>query len=342
MSFSVAIVGLPNSGKSTLFKALTKKKVGIAPYPFTTISPNIGEVAVFDKRLEAIAKIIKPEKITPAVIEFVDIAGLVKKAHQGEGLGNQFLAQIRECKIILEVVREFKSDQIEHVEKTVDSKRDMEIIRTELILKDWETIENALKNLEGKAKSGQKEAIQKFNLLKTLKDRLNEGKKISELNLNKEEILLIKEFQFLTEKPVVYLLNIDRETDLKTIPIKMNLKMEEEISELNENELKELEVKNSLDYLVQTCYDVLNLITFYTVVGSKEVRAWSLKKGSEAVIAASKVHSDFKEKFIKAEVINWEKLINAGSWPEARESGVLKTVGKEYLVQDGDVIEFKI
>jgi len=342
MSFSVAIVGLPNSGKSTLFKALTKKNVGIAPYPFTTISPNIGEVAVFDKRLEAIAKIIEPEKITPTAIEFVDIAGLVKKAHQGEGLGNQFLAQIKECKIILEVVRDFEADQVEHIEKKVNPERDIEIIKTELILKDLEITENSLKNLEGKLKSGNKETIQKFNTLKKLKDCLNKGEKVSDLILTKEELLLIKEFQFLTEKPIIHLLNTDRETNLKKTPIKINLKIEEEISELNEKEIKELEIETSLDYLVQTCYDVLNLITFYTIAGGKEVKAWSIKNGSISVEAAAKVHSDFGEKFIKAETVSWEKLVNAGSWSKCRESGLIKTVGKDYAIQDGDVIEFKI
>jgi small GTP-binding protein len=294
MSFSVGIVGLPNVGKSTLFKALTKNKVDIATYPFTTIHPNIGVVTVPDERLEKIAEIIKPEKVTPTIIEFVDIAGLVKDAHRGEGLGNQFLAHIRNCDAILEVVRAFEDPNVENVTGKIDPEDDIETIKIEFELKDLESKE-------------------KENLL--------------------------------SKKPVIHLLNINGKTQYqppKTEHLIMNLKDELEMSELSEKELQELGMKPHLDQLILACYNILDLITFYTVAGLKETRAWTLKKGKTAPAAGGVVHSDFEEKFIRAEVINWQKLITAGSWTKAREHGWLQTVGKDYLVQDGDVIEFKI
>ncbi len=285
MSFSVGIVGLPNVGKSTLFKALTKKQVDIADYPFTTINPNVGVVAVPDERLKKIAGIIKPEKVTPTIIEFVDIAGLVKGAHQGEGLGNQFLAQIRNCDAIVEVVKGFGNN--------LNPADDIETIKTELELKD----------LEGKEKE---------NLL--------------------------------SKKPIIYLINANNKTEFSPPPVEhlvINLKDEVEISELSDQETKELGMKSQLDQLILNCYNILSLITFYTITGGKETRAWTLTKGVKAPAAGNRVHSDFTE-FIKAEVIPWQKLIEAGSWVKAREKGWLQTVGKDYVVLDGDVIEFKI
>ncbi|HDJ30521.1 MAG TPA: redox-regulated ATPase YchF [bacterium] len=342
MSFSVGIVGLPNAGKSTLFKALTKKSVEIASYPFTTISPNIGEVPVPDPRLKEIAKIVNPQKITPTTIKFIDIAGLVKEAHKGEGLGNQFLAQIRECNIILEVVRDFKNLKVEHIEKSIDPQRDIEIIKMELILKDLETTEKILEKLEKKVKSDNKEAKKKQEVLLRIKKTLSQGKKISEMNLKPEEESLIKEFRFLTQKPVIYLLNTDDKVLLNPNTLKLNLKLEEEISELSREEIKELGVKSNLDYLIRACYNVGDLITFFTIAGGKEVRAWSIKKNSSIIEAAKKVHSDFQEKFIKGEVISWQELVKISSWNKAKETGQLKIVGKDYKVKDGDVIEFKI
>lgn len=284
MSFPVGIIGLPNVGKSTLFKALTKKPVDIANYPFTTIQPNVGIVAVPDKRLEKIAEIIKPEKITPTIIEFVDIAGLVKNAHKGEGLGNQFLAQIRNCDALVQVIKAFN--------KNIDPENEIEIIKTELEMKDLESKE-------------------KENLL--------------------------------SKKPIIYLFNTNN--DYKTLrkdALVLNLKIEEELSDLSDQEKKELLIESKLDQLILTCYNILNLITFYTITGGKETRAWTIKKDSKCPDAGEKVHSDFKEKFIKAEVINWQKLVEIGSWKQAREKGHLKTAGQDHLVQDGDVIEFKI
>ena len=339
MSFSVGIIGLPNVGKSTLFKALTKIQVGIGDYPFTTIDPNVGRVKVPDERLEKIAQLIKPERVTPTVIEFVDIAGLIQGSHKGEGLGNQFLAHIRNCDAILQVVRCFESEKAENVLKEINPEKEIETIKTELLMKDLETIDNALAKLEKKLKSEGKE------ILKKIKEGASQGKPILEIELTKEEKSAIKEYCFLTQKPIFYLLNTDgkRECALtKDNYLAINLKEEEEISEWKEEELKELNLKSHLDQLITACYNILDLITFYTVAGGEEVRAWTIKKGASAPEAGGIVHSDFEEKFIKAEVISWKELMEAGSWSKAKERGLIKIVGKDYLVKDGDVIEFKI
>ncbi len=305
MSFVVGIVGLPNVGKSTLFKALTKKQVDIAPRPFTTINPNIGIVEVPDQRLEKIAEIVGPEKVIPAFIKFIDIAGLIKGAHKGEGLGNQFLAEIRNCDIILEVVRAFENIEAENVSGKIDPQNDIETIKTELELKDLE---------------------------------IKERKKSPVKNEEEEEDLL-------AQKPVIYLLNTDNKADYvppKTEYLALNLKEEMEITELSEAEKKELGLNSKLDHIVNACYNILDLITFFTIVGQKETRAWALKKGLKAPEAGKIVHTDFKEKFIRAEVINWQKLIELKDWKQAKEKGEIKTVGKDYVVQDGDIVEFKI
>lgn len=294
MSFSIGIVGLPNAGKSTLFKALTKKPVDIGPYPFTTIHPNIGVVQVPDERLKKIAEIIKPEKVIPTIIEFVDIAGLVKGSHKGEGLGNQFLAQIRNCDAILEVVRTFEEPKVESSTGKIDPTSDIETIKIELELKDADSKE--------------------------------------------KENLLIK-------KPVIYLLNTDGKTSYeppKVEHLAINLKDEAEMFELSEEEKKELNMESQLDRLILSCYNVLDLITFYTITGGKETRAWTLKNGLTAPDAGGVVHTDFKEKLIRAEVINWQKLVESGGWKEAKERGWIQTIGRDYPVRDGDVIEFKI
>ncbi len=332
MSFSVGIVGLPNTGKSTLFKALTKKKVDIASYPFTTINPNVGVVEVPDKKLEKIASIVRPQKITNTVIEFVDIAGLIEGAHKGEGLGNQFLSRIKECDAIIEVIGAFK-------EKS-DPKKNIQIIKNELLLKDIEIIEGIIEKLEKKAKE-DKENIKEIELLKRIKESTNQGKPISELNLPPEEKEAIKKYQFLTEKPIVYLFNTRGEI-INPDYLNIDLKIEEEASDLSPSEILELGLQSQLDQIILSCYNILDLITFYTITGGKEARARILKRGSNTLLAAEKVHSDFRERFIKAEVISWQKLVGAASWSKARELGLIKTVGKEYIVQNGDIIEFKI
>jgi len=345
MSFSVGIVGLPNVGKSTLFKALTKIKVDIAAYPFTTIHPNVGVVTIPDKRLYSLAEIIKPEKVTPTVIEFIDIAGLVKNAHKGEGLGNQFLSHIRNCDAIVEVVRGFEEPNIEHVGGDIDPEKDIEIVKIELLMKDLETLEDSLPKIEKESQKSDKKAMKKAELFKKIEERISQGKLISELDLVDEEKLELKKYQFLTAKSILYILNTDGKTKCLNSKFKhlaMNLKLEEEISELTSAEREELGTKSQLDQLILACYNILDLITFYTVAGGKEARAWTIIRGSRAPATGGVVHSDFEEKFIRAEVIPWQKLVEVNSWKEARERGSLKTVGRDYIVQDGDVIEFKI
>lgn len=344
MSFSIGIVGFPNVGKSTLFKTLTKKKVDIGAYPFTTVHPNIGIVTVPDERLLKIAEVIKPEKVTPTVIEFVDIAGLVRGAHKGEGLGNQFLSQIRSCHAILEVIRGFSNSQVENVLGEINPEKEKEIIKTELLMKDLDTLENTIKKIEKEAKTNTKES-KKLALFQKIRNLVSQGKLISEIELNDEEKAEIKNFQFLTQKPILYVLNINGEhQDLKMdlSHLNINLKEEEEISELSESELKELNIKSKLDQLILACYNTLDLITFYTVTGGKEVRAWTIKRNSRAPEAGGVVHSDFEKKFIRAENIPWQSLVKSGSWAKARELGLIKTVGKDYIIKDGDILEFKI
>jgi len=346
MSFSVGIVGFPNVGKSTLFTALTKKKVDIAQYPFTTIHPNYGIVLVPDKRLEEIGKIIKPEKITPTTIEFVDIAGLVKGAHQGEGLGNQFLAQIRNCDAILVVLRGFQDAKVENVFGQINPEKEFEVLKTELLMKDLESLEKILLKVETDFKRDKKVG-KKAELLKKIKNFISQGKAILEIDLTEEEKKEIKDYQFLSQKPIVYLINVNSEKEknfnnLSFKSLTINLKEEKEMLELTEKEIEELKIKPSLDQVIINCYNVLDLITFFTVAGGKEAKAWTLKRGLDVKEAGGIVHTDFKEKFIKAEVINWQDLIKAGGWKKARELGLLKVHGKEYIVQDGDVIEFKI
>ncbi len=341
MSFSVGIVGLPNVGKSTLFKALTKKEVDISPRPFTTINPNIGMVRVPDQRLDAIAEVIKPQKITPTTIEFVDIAGLIKGAHKGEGLGNQFLSHIRNCDAILEVVRIFDNPKVENVLGEINPEKEIEVIKLELLMKDLETLNNLIPKLE---KKGEKKDLKRTEVLKKIKNSISEGRSISELELNDKEKKEIKDYQFLTTKPIIYLFNTNYKVSLNSqiLHLELNLKDEQEITELSEHEKQELEMKSHLDQIITSCYNTLDLITFFTIKGGEETRAWTVKQNSNIKTAGGVVHSDFEEKFIRAEIIPWQKLVDANSWTQARSKGWIQTAGKDYIVQDGDVIEFKI
>ncbi len=359
MSFSIGIIGLPNVGKSTLFKALTQQEVDISNYPFCTIDPNVGIVQVPDERLKKIAEIIKPQKITPTIIEFVDIAGLVKGAHKGEGLGNQFLARIREVNAILHIVRSFPDKNIKHIEDTIDAQRDIDIVNTELLMKDLETIDKHLEKVQKEAKNNDKKATGELEILEKIKEELSKGNPISAIELNEKEKEIIKPLNFLTTKPAIYILNI-KENDshvLKSLPentLPIDLKIELECIELSSQELKELNLKSRLDVLIKTCYKILNLVTFYTIKGGEETRAWTVKEGSKAPRAGGIVHTDFEEKFIRAEVINYKDLLEIAcpaacdsrrpgdSWSEARAKGLIRVEGKDYVVKDGDIIEFKI
>jgi len=350
MSFRVGIVGLPNVGKSTLFKALTKNPVDIANYPFCTIEPNVGIVRVPDERLEKLAKMSKSAKVVPTIIEFVDIAGLVAGAAQGEGLGNKFLAHIREVDAIAQVVRVFEDKNITHVYDKIDPQNDIEIINTELILADLDTIQKRIAKLEKEARGQSKEAVRTLEIIKKIKKILDEGKLARELEISDEDFDLVRDLQLLTWKPMLLVLNA-RETESSTLgkfpelssrnAVIIDVKIEEELSQMSDEEAAELGMKSNLEELILKSYEVLDLITFLTT-GPDETRAWTIKKGSTAPEAGRAIHSDFEEKFIRAEVINWQKLLEAGSWGKARELGTLRTEGKEYIVADGDVIEFKI
>ncbi|MEA2097611.1 MAG: redox-regulated ATPase YchF [Patescibacteria group bacterium] len=356
MGFSVGIVGLPNVGKSTLFKALTKKEIDISNYPFCTIDPNVGIVKVPDERLQKLADFSKSKKIVPTAIEFVDIAGLVKDAHKGEGLGNKFLANIREVDMIVHIIRGFEDGNITHINNKIDPQDDSETINMELILADIETTNKRLAKAEKEAMSGDKKALLFKSVLEKYKLTLENGKMANTVNLDKNEKIVSKEFQLLTNKLVLYIINVNENQTIekgKVLPeikdkIFVPIKFEMDLSELPPEEAQEFKEETSLDKnisslnnLITRCYNLLGLITFLTT-GEDETRAWTIKKNSTAPQAGSVIHSDFEEKFIKASIINWEKLLESGSFQNATEKGLLRTEGKEYIVQDGDVIEFKI
>lgn len=336
MSFSIGICGFPNVGKSTLFKLLTQREVKISPIPFSTIEPNVGKVSVPDERLLEIAKIVKPQKITFTQIEFIDVAGLIEGAHKGEGLGNQFLAHLRNCDAILQVVRGFEDEKVPNLMGKIDPKREIEIIKTELLLKDLESVEKIIDK--------EKKDKEKIKVLEKIKNCLERGIEIQECDLLAPEKEKIKSFQFLTSKPKIFLINGPeklKEKFQKEDFLILDLKMEEEIMALNENEREELKVFSGLDKLIKKCYQTLDLITFYTIAGGKEVRAFTLKRENKIEEAGRKVHSDFS-KFIKAEVLPFEEFVKIKDWKLARETGKIKVVGKDYIVKDGDIIEFKI
>ncbi len=349
MSLSIGIIGLPNVGKSTLFNALTKKQIEASNYPFCTIDPNIGVVKVPDVRLDNISKISKPKKIIPTFIEFIDIAGIVKGANKGEGLGNKFLSHIRECDAICEVVRDFKNKDIIHVNGKLNPKEDKETIDTELLLADLSTIEKRKIKVAKYAKSGDKEMILLNNVLEKVKINLENGVCARNIELTSDEKKLLKELNLLTIKPIIYLLNIDEsyntgDVEFNNNVIEINAKLESEIALLSNKEqkeyIKELGLKQSgLEKLINYCYNLLGLLTFFTT-GKDESRAWTIKKGDLAPIAAGKIHTDIEKGFIRAEVIGYEDFIKAGGEQSAREKGLLRTEGKNYIVQDGDICNF--
>ena len=351
MSLSIGIVGLPNVGKSSLFTALTKKTGFAANYPFATIEPNTGMVPVPDSRLDELAKIDHPAKIVPATVEFVDIAGLVAGASQGEGLGNKFLANIRETDAICEVVRFFSDPNVEHVSKKVDPQSDVETIKTELVLADIATVDKALPRLEKEAKR-DKSLMLKFETAKKVLAGLNEGHRVLTLGLSDEELAAIKDLCLLTCKPMLYIANVDEDqlnAELPEIdgqiPVPICAKTEADLAELDPEDAKmfmeELGLSESgLARLIRSAYALLGLQSYFTS-GETETRAWTIPVGAKAPQAAGVIHSDFERGFIKAETASFDDYVSLGGEKGCRDAGKLRQEGKEYVVQDGDVMHFK-
>lgn len=353
MSLSVGIVGLPNVGKSTLFQAITKKQVDRSNYPFCTIDPNVGVVAVPDQRVDKLAELTKSAKKIYTTIEFVDIAGLVKGASQGEGLGNKFLANIREVDMLVYILRCFKNDKIVNTESKINPLGNKEILETEMALKDLATVDKRVKDLSKESKAGDKKIIKELAILTKARDLLQKGKILASESWEEPEEKILNSYQLLTLKPRLYLLN-GKEEEVPEGVIEdfkknnwhfliLDILTEFDAAGLSAEERKEFDLPDDLriDVLIKESYKLLNLITFLTT-GPDETRAWTLEKGEKAPQAGGVIHSDFEDNFIRAEVINWQDLIEAEGFAKAREKGLIRTEGRDYLVQDGDVIEIKI
>jgi GTP-binding protein YchF len=361
MGFNCGIVGLPNVGKSTIFNALTSAGAQASNYPFTTIDPNVGVVDMPDERLDRLAEIYNPKKVTPTIMEFVDIAGLVKGAAQGEGLGNKFLANIREVDAIAHVVRCFEDPNVVHVAGKVDPKTDIEVIEAELMLADLDAIEKRLFKAEKLFKTGDKKALEEVEFMRRLKDMLAKGEPVRRGVHSEEEMLWLKSYALLSAKPVLYVANVAEDMADKPNPyvdavravaeaegakaVVISGQVEGEIAQLPQEERKEylagMGLKESgLDRMIRAGYDLLGLITYLTA-GEKEVRAWTITKGTKAPQAAGKIHTDFEKGFIRAEVFHYDDLIRLGTEQAVKAAGLLRSEGKDYVVKDGDIMLFR-